>query len=98
MSTDANTQKGTTQDQLESQLKAAEAKLDQLKAQAKSATAGAEVKVVNELLAKKKALELEQEALKKFTGDKWNQAKASLEAQIANLTKSVNDAASKSKS
>lgn len=97
MSADVNTTKGTVQDQLDSQVKTAEAKLNTLKAQAESAKADAQTKAVNELLAKKKALERELKELKKSNGDKWNQAKAGLEAQIANLTKSVKDAESKSK-
>jgi RecJ-like exonuclease len=97
MSTDIDTEKRTIQDQLESQLKNAEAKLDALKAQAKSVKTGAEVKATGELLARKRALELELKALKKLGGDKWNQAKASLEAHIADFEESVGDAESKSK-
>ena len=97
MSTDVGTEKGTIQDQLESQLKNAEAKLDVLEAQAKSAKAAAEVKAVGELGARKRALELELKALKKLGGDKWNQAKASLEAHVADFEKSVGNAESKSK-
>ena len=48
-------------------------------------------------MRKNRALGLELKALKKFGGDKWNRARASLEAQIASLQKSVNDAGSKSK-
>ena len=85
------------QDKLETQIKIAEAKLDMVKARVKSAKADAEIKVVAELLAWKRALQLELKALKKLGGDRWEQAKAGLEAHIAHFKKLLKDAESKAK-
>jgi capsule polysaccharide export protein KpsE/RkpR len=84
-------------DKLETQIKIAEAKLDIVKAQAESARPDAEIRVVPELLAWKRALQLELRALKKLGGDRWEQAKADLEAHIACFQKLLKDAESKTK-
>jgi len=97
MNTHPNTAKGTPQNKLDSQVEAARAKVDTLKAQADAARKHAVAKTVDELLARKKALELELHSLKKSGEDKFNQAKASLQAQIANLQNSVNETKSKQK-
>jgi RecJ-like exonuclease len=82
-------------DKFEAQIKVAEANLDMLKAQAESAKADAEIKVVAELLARKRALQLELKALKKLGGDRWERAKANLEAHVAHFQKPLKDAESK---
>jgi hypothetical protein len=97
MCTDINMVKQTIHDKFETQIKIAEAKLDIVKAQAESAKADAEIKVVAELLAWKRALQLELKALKKLGGDRWEQAKADLEAHIAHFKKLLKDAESKAK-
>jgi hypothetical protein len=66
MCTDANMVKQSTHDKFETQIKIAGAKLDMVKAQAESAKAEAEIKVVAELLARNRALQLELKALKKL--------------------------------
>jgi hypothetical protein len=68
-----------------------------VKAQAESAKADAEIKVVAELLARKRALQLELEALKKSGRDRWEQAKADLEAHLAHFVKLLKDVESKAK-
>jgi hypothetical protein len=95
MSTDVDMAKRTIYDKLDSQIKIAEAKLDMVKARAESAKADAEIRVVAELLARKRALQLELKALKKLGGDRWDLAKADLEAHIANFEKLVRDTESK---
>jgi phage shock protein A len=53
MSTEVNITKQAIHDMLESKIKAAEAKLDTLKARAENAKANAEIKAITELLTKK---------------------------------------------
>jgi hypothetical protein len=84
-------------DKFETQIKIAEAKLDMVKAQAESAKADAEIKAVAELLARKRALQLELKALKRLGGERWEQAKADLEAHIAHFQKLLKDAEPKAK-
>jgi predicted nucleic acid-binding Zn-ribbon protein len=97
MSPEVNMANQAIHDKFETQIKIAEAKLDNVKAQAESAKADAEIKVVAELLARKRALELELKALKKLGGDRWEQAKADLEAHIAHFEKLLEDAESSGK-
>ena len=97
MGADVNMAKQAIHDKFETQIKIAEAKLDMVKAQAESAKANAEIKVVTELLARKRALQLELKALKTLVGDRWEQAKADLEAHIAHFEKLLKDAESKAK-
>jgi len=97
MCTGANMVKQATHDKFETQIKIVEARLDMVKAQAESARADAEIKVVAELLARKRALELELKALKKLGGDRWERAKADLEAHVAHFEKLLKDAESKAK-
>jgi hypothetical protein len=97
MCTDVNTMKQAIHDKFGTQIKIAEAKLDMVKAQVESANADAEIKVVAELLARKRALQLELKALKKSGGDRWEQAKADLEAHLAHFVKLLKDAESKAK-
>jgi hypothetical protein len=70
MCADVNMAKQAIHDKFETQIKIAEAKLDMVKAQAESAKADAEIKVVAELLARKRALQLELKALKKLGGNR----------------------------
>jgi len=83
-------------DKFETQIKIAEAKLDMVKAQAESAKAEAQIKVA-ELLARNRALQLELKALKKLGGDRWERAKADLEAHLAHFGKLLKDAESEAK-
>ena len=97
MCADVKMAKQAIHDKFETQIKIAEAKLDMVKAQAESAKADAETKVVAELLARKRALQLELEALKKSGRDRWEQAKADLEAHLAHFVKLLKDVESKAK-
>lgn len=97
MNTDVNMAKQAIQDKLDAQIKTAEAKLDTLKARAEVAKANVEIKAVAELLTKKLALQRELKELRKLSGDRWEQAKAGLEARIADFEKLVRDIESKVK-
>ncbi|MFZ0418550.1 MAG: hypothetical protein ACLPH5_13595 [Candidatus Sulfotelmatobacter sp.] len=97
MSTDLNIAKQAIHDKLESQIKAAEAKLETLKARAEAAKANVEIKAIAELLPKKVEIQQKLEQLKKSGGDRWEQAKADLEGRIADFEKSVKGIESKAK-
>ena len=97
MSTDLNIAKQAIHDKLESQIKAAEAKLETLKARAEAAKANVEIKAIAELLPKKVEIQQKLEQLKKAGGDRWEQAKADLEGRIADFEKSVKGIESKAK-
>ena len=97
MSTDLNIAKQAIHDKLESQIKAAEAKLETLKARAEAAKANVEIKAIAELLPKKVEIQQKLEQLKKAGGDRWGQAKADLEGRIADFEKSVKGIESKAK-
>jgi len=95
MSTDLNIAKQAIHDKFESQIKAAEAKLETLKARAEAAKANVEIKAIAELLPKKVEIQQKLEQLKKSGGDRWEQAKADLEGRIADFEKSVKGIESK---
>ena len=97
MSTDLNIAKQAIHDKLESQIKAAEAKLETLKARAEAAKANVEIKAIAELLPKEVEIQQKLEQLKKSGGDRWEQAKADLEGRIADFEKSVKGIESKAK-
>ena len=97
MTTDVNLAKHAIHDKLESQIKAAEAKLETLKARAEAAKANVEIKAIAELLTKKPLIQLKLQELKKTGGDRWEQAKADLETRIADFEKSVKGIESKAK-
>ena len=97
MSTDVNVAKHVIHDKLESQVNTAAAKLDTLKAQAETAKANFEIKAISELLPKKLAMQHKLQELRKLGEDKFEQAKADLETQIAAFEKAVKGIESKIK-
>jgi hypothetical protein len=97
MSTDVNLAKQGINDKLQSQIKMAEAKLDTLKARAESVKANVEIKAIAELVTKKHDLHQKLWELKNPGGNRWEQAKADLEAGIADFEKSVKGIESKAK-
>jgi phage shock protein A len=97
MSTDVNMAKHVIHDKLESQIKMAEAKLDTLKARAESAKANVEIKAIAELVTKRHELHQKLREMKNPGGNRWEQAKADLEAGIADFEKSVKGIESKAK-
>jgi hypothetical protein len=82
-------------DKLESQIKTAEAKLETLKAKAETAKANVEIRAIAELLTRKQTIRHKLQELKKSDGGRWEQAKADLEARIAEFEKSVKGIESK---
>ena len=97
MNIDMNMAKQAILDKLEAQIKTAEAKLATLKARAETMKANVEIKAITELLTRKQMIEQKLQELKKSGGVRWEQAKADLEARIADLEKSVKGIESKAK-
>ena len=97
MSTGVNIAKQVIHDKFESQIKTVEAKLDSLKARAETAKANVEIKAIVELLAKTPVIQQKLHELKNAGGERWEQAKADLEARIADFEKSVKGLESKAK-
>ncbi len=97
MSTPVRIAKHVVNDMLETKIKILEAKLETLKAQAESAKANAELKATTELLTKKQVIRQKLQELKDCGPDRWEQAKADLEARITELEKSVREIESKAK-
>ena len=97
MNIDMNMAKQAILDKLEAQIKTAEAKLATLKARAETMKANVEIKAITELLTRKQMIEQKLQELKKSGGGRWEQAKADLEARIADLEKSVKGIESKAK-
>ena len=97
MSIDTKLAKQAIHDKLESQIKAAEAKLETLKARAAAAKANLELKAIAELLPKKQAIELKLRELKKSGDREWERSKADLETRITYLEKSIQEIESRVK-
>ena len=97
MSTDVRIAKQVIHDKLESQINTVGAKLDTLKAQAETAKANVEIKAIAELLPKKAAIQLKLQELKKSGEDRFQQAKADLETQVAAFETAVKGIESKIK-
>jgi len=97
MSAVATLTKQALHDKLESQINAAAAKLDTLKARAESAKAHAEVKAIAELLPKKHAIQRKLDDLKKASENQWEHAKTDLTSHVADFEKSVREIEAKVK-
>jgi len=97
MSTEVNIPKQAIHDKLESKIKAAEAKLDTLKARAENAKANVEIKAISELISKKPLIRQKLQELKNSGEDRWEQAKAELEVRITEFEKSLKGIESKVK-
>ena len=89
MSVEVSAAKHAIYDKLESQINTAVAKLQTLKARAEAAKANAEITAVANLVTKKEELHRNLQELKKSGADRWEHAKADLEARIAEFEKSV---------
>ncbi len=82
MNTSTIVAKQAVHDELESQIKLAEARLHTLKAQAENAKANAEIKAIANLASRTQSMQQKLQELKKSSGEAWNRAKADLEAHI----------------
>jgi outer membrane murein-binding lipoprotein Lpp len=89
MKTGTNKVKQAIQGKLASQLKTAEAKLDELKARAEAAKADAETRAIGELRAKNRVIKRKLHQLGRSGEHRWEQAKSDLETQVAEFEKSV---------
>ena len=89
MATGVGLAKQAVHDKFESQIKAAEAKLGTLKAQAESTKANVELKAIAELLTTKQAIQQKLHELKNSDGNQFDRAKADLETRIEDFEKSV---------
>jgi len=89
MSTETHA-KNALHESIESHVKAAQAKLDTLKARAASVKASAElVKAIADLMVKKRLVDTMVAEMKKAVGAKADQAKADIESRVAELEKSI---------
>ena len=97
MSIEVNIAMQAIYDLLESKITTVEAKLDTLKARAESAKANVEINAVKELLTKELVIRQKFQELQNSAGERWEQAKADLEARIADFEKTVKTIESKVK-
>ncbi len=89
MSITVNKTKDAVHDKIESQVKAAEAKLTALQARAESAKADFEIKALEDLLPKKQVIRQKLAELKKSGTGHWEQTRKDLEERIAEFEKSL---------
>jgi phage shock protein A len=89
MSIEVSTAKHAIHDKLESQIEAAKAKLDTLKARAEVAKANVEIRAIADLATQRLEIHEKLQELKKSGDDKWGQAKKDLEARVAAFERSV---------
>jgi multidrug resistance efflux pump len=89
MSTETNIAKKVAEDKIQSQIKTVQAKLDTLRAKAESAKANAEIKAIADLAAKKLAIDRKLNELRTSGEATYEQAKADIEARVAELEQSA---------
>ena len=89
MSTEQNIAKKVIHDKIESQINSVQAKLETLKAKAEAAKANAELRVIGDLLTKKRAIDQRLGELKQSTDTSYQQTKTDVEARVAELEQSV---------
>jgi predicted nucleic acid-binding Zn-ribbon protein len=93
----ANAARKAVYDKVESQIHAFDAQLATLKAKAESAKADAELKAIANLVVAKRTLDKKVAELKKAGETAFQQAKADVEARIAEFERSVKAIESKIK-
>jgi multidrug efflux pump subunit AcrA (membrane-fusion protein) len=84
-----NIGKQVIHDKIDSQVKTVQARLETLKAKAETAKANAEIKLIADLLAKKKTIDQKLAELRTSAGATYNQAKSDVESRVAELEASV---------
>ena len=89
MSTGMKMAKQAIHDKIESQVQIAQARLETLKAKAEAAKANAELKLIAELLTKKRSIDQKLSELKKSGDTAYQAAKSDVESRVAELEKSV---------
>jgi len=98
MSTTTNIGKQAIHDKIDSQVKTVQAKLETLKAKAETTKANAELKVIADLLTKKRAIDQKLAELRTSADAKYDQAKSDVESRVADLEASVRGIEAKFKS
>ena len=91
MTTDASIAKQVIQDEIESQINAAKAKLEVLASQAEGKMVKAEIEAYETLSPKLEAIEQKLLELKKSTGAQRERAKTDLEVLIADFKESAKE-------
>jgi len=89
MSTEVNIAKKLIHDKIESQINTAQARLETLKAQAQAAKANAELKLIADLLTKKRAIDQRLAELKSSGETTYQQTKSDLESRVTELEQSL---------
>jgi phage shock protein A len=89
MSTDVNIAKKLIHDQIQSQINTAQARLETLKAQAQATTANAELKLIADLLTKKRAIDQKLAELKSSNETTYQRTKSDVDSRVAELEQSV---------
>ena len=89
MSIAMNIAKKVVHDTIEAQVSSIEAKLETLKAKAQAAKASAELKVIADLLMKKRVIDEKIDELRQSSETTYQQAKSDVESRIAQLEQSV---------
>jgi phage shock protein A len=89
MSTPMNVAKKAIHDKIESQIKTAQAKLETLKAKAESTKANAELKLIADLLTRKRTIDQKLNELKKSGDGTYQQTKTDVESRVAELEQSM---------
>ena len=97
MASVAGTAKQAVHDKLESQLKAVEAKLETMKVEAEAAKLAFKVKAITHLVPKVIAIRKKLHDLKEVSEAHLEQAKADVQAEIADLENSAKEIAARSK-
>jgi hypothetical protein len=97
MTTDASIAKQVIEDEIESQITSAKAKLEVLASKAEGSMVKAKVEAYEALMPKLQAIEQKLLQLKKTTGAQWEQAKTDLEVLISDFKESVKEIESAAK-
>ncbi len=91
MSVLTTTTKHAVHDEIEAQIRSIEAKFETLRSRAESAKAGAELKAIVALAAKKQELGHKLDELMKVGDEKWEHRKTELESLIKSIDQSLKD-------
>lgn len=89
--------KQVIEDEIESQINSAKAKLEVLASQAEGTMVKSEVEAYEDLIPKLQAIEQKLQQLKDATGAQWEQTKVDLEVLISDFKESLKDIASAAK-
>ena len=98
MTTDGSIAKQVIEDEIESQINSAKAKLEVLASQAEGTMVKAEVEAYEALMPELQAIERKLQQLKQATGAQWGQTKTDLDVLIADFKESIKEIESAAKS